>query len=193
MRRVDGAPLPTGLAVPTYKVLRPQKDGRLDLIILGERLHGVDVHFVWPKGEPAGRSHPCTYHETGVCLYHRHRKEWNGFVAVWWITEDKPAVLRVAPEEAGVLLAALGKEGAWSGVRLSITPTVTQRGKRIRVDLATVQPTRRKYVVHDVGPTLCALFGVDRLPVQIGGAAEAAGPVPGIDDYIPLPPEGGAS
>lgn len=186
MHRFDGPPPPAGPPVQTWKVLRPQAVGELDLTVLSERFRSVACHWVWDHDERQGRTHICTEPRL-LCAYHREKVEWNGFLAVCGPRRCVRAVLRSTPAEAGVLLAALGSEGSWKGVRITVTP-FNDCGKKIRVALASAHAPASRLDAHDVTPTLCALFGVARLPDQTPiSAAEAAGPVNGIDEWVPIP------
>lgn len=197
VQRFDGPPIPAAPDVPTWKVLRPQAVGELDLTILSERFRSVACHWVWDRDLREGRTHLCT-EPRYPCAYHAEKIEWGGFLAVWDHRRCVRAVLRSTPGEAAVLLAALGSEGTWKGVRVRISP-YNDCGKKIRVEVGYSQATASKLDAHDVEPTLCALFGVARLPDQTPiTAAEAAGPANGIDEWVPLPAtkdgqKGGAS
>lgn len=163
--RWRGTPPPTAPPVPTYRVLRPQRDGPLDVTLLDESVFGVACHYYIDPMTGKGETRVCTYHE-GECPYHDSRAEWTGFIAAYDHKANVRIVLRLAPKEALALEKAIGREGRWAGRRLTITPVNRGQGREIVVSHPDTQVGAAKLPPHAIERTICLVMGCDHVPQQ---------------------------
>lgn len=175
--RVRGTPPPSAPKEPTYQVLRTQRDGPLDVTFLEDTVLGLAAHYVIAdEGGPS--TVLCTQYEPGGCMHHDESDEWCGFVAVWWHTHAKRAVLRLAPGEMDELMKKMGTDVDWRGQRRTLQPVNNGRGKAIAVITPDTQVGASRCEPHDVERTVCALFRVAKLPRQTPEPADPGVEVP---------------
>lgn len=184
MPRFVGAAPPQERPEPTYRVLRPHKEGHIDVTLLADTVMGVMTHFVCPKGQAQGRTQVCTQHE-GECRHHACPLEYAGFLPVWDHVANKRAVLRLAQDEVAALLRVLGTDVNWAGRRVLIDARNDGEGRRIDVSAAPEMFRPAKTHAHPVERTACAVLGCSRIPRQTPPEADSSADVP-------LPEEGGA-
>lgn len=165
VQRFQGPAPPVGREEPTYQVLRVQKHGPLDLTICAETIRSVTTH--WVVGDVSGiaESVLCTHWEDD-CPHHGERMEWAGFLPVYDHQQQKKAVLRLSPKEADAMTAVLGVDVAWHGQRVRLAPVNSGQGKRAVVTRPDTQAGAVRLKTWDVGPTICAVFRVQRIPAQ---------------------------
>ena len=163
--RVIGAQPPPRHPVPTYQVLRVQKHGPLDLTILADTVFAIATHYVLSDEGGYGTTQVCWQHER-ECPYHDEREEWAGFLPVWDHVQRKRAVLRLAPREYDEVAKVLGLDLRWGNVRVKLTPTNAGKGKSVHVEKQRPEAAVQGIGPHDMGRTICLVFGIDHIPRQ---------------------------
>lgn len=164
-KRVIGAPPPRAHAVPTYRVLRPQRDGELYLAVLADTVLGIDTHYVLSDVSGQGSTQVCRQHEPGGCAVHDEKDEWSGWIQVYDFARRTASILRLAPKEYDAITAVLGLDLRWAGRRVKIKPVNLGRGRQIEVTEELHGPAVG-LGPFDMTRTICLVFGIDRIPRQ---------------------------
>lgn len=151
--------------VPSYKILRPQRDGALDVTFTDDTVFGVTMHWV-TADEGGGVSKCCYQHEPQGCEWHDEPFEWAGFVGVWWHNYSKKAVLRLAPRDYDVVAKACGIDLRWRGVRVRINPVNNGGGRTISAERVNTVQKPEDYPSHAIERSICLMLGVQRIPRQ---------------------------